>query len=68
MREIVKVRAASNGELTVAIPKDIRSAISLRAGDKMMVALRGGQIILTVESRNGSSKSKRNGSKSSSKR
>lgn len=58
MREIVKVRAASNGELTVAIPKEIRSAVSLRAGDKMMVALRGKEIVLTVEPRNGSKKSK----------
>lgn len=52
MREIVKVRAASNGELTIAIPKEIRSAIALKAGDKMMVALRGREVVLTVE-RNG---------------
>lgn len=49
MREIVKVRAASNGELTIAIPKEIRSAIALKAGDKMMVALRGREVVLTVE-------------------
>lgn len=58
MREIVKVRAGTNDQLTIAIPKDIRSAISLKAGDKMMVALRGREIILTVEPRNGSKKSK----------
>lgn len=53
MRKIVKVRAASNGELTVAVPKEIRSAISLKAGDKMMVALRGREVVLTIERRNG---------------
>lgn len=58
MREIVKVRAASNGELTIAIPKDIRSAIALKAGDRIMVALRGVEIVLTVEQANGSKKSK----------
>lgn len=58
MREIVKVRAASNGELTIAIPKDIRSAIALKAGDRIMVALRGMEIVLTVEQVNGSKKSK----------
>lgn len=52
MREIVKVQAASNGKLTIAIPKEIRSAITLKAGDKMIVALRGREVVLTVE-RNG---------------
>lgn len=62
MREIVKVRAASNGELTIAIPKEIRSAIALKAGDKMMVALRGAEVVLTVEKSYGSKKSSRRNS------
>lgn len=50
MREIVKVRAASNGEITVAIPKDIRAVVPLKAGDKVMLTARMNQIVLTVES------------------
>lgn len=53
MREIVKVRAASNGEITVAIPKDIRAVVPLKAGDKVMLTARMNQIVLTVEADDG---------------
>lgn len=64
MREIVKVRAGTNEQVTVAIPKGIRAVIPLKAGDRVMMTARGGQIILEPE-KNGSSKSKRNGVKPS---
>jgi AbrB family looped-hinge helix DNA binding protein len=49
MREIVKVRAGSNGEISVAIPKDIRAVVPLKAGDKVLMTARGGQIIIEAE-------------------
>lgn len=58
MREIVKVRAASNGEITVAIPRDIRAVVPLKAGDKVLLTARMGQITLTPEKPDGSKKSK----------
>lgn len=56
MREIVKVRAGSNEQVTVAIPVGIRAVVPLKAGDRVMMTARGGQIILEKE--NGSSKPK----------
>lgn len=58
MREIVKVRAGSNGEISVAIPKDIRAVVPLKAGDKVMMTARGGLITIEREKVNGSKKSK----------
>jgi bifunctional DNA-binding transcriptional regulator/antitoxin component of YhaV-PrlF toxin-antitoxin module len=52
MREIVKIRAGSNGEISVAIPKDIRAVVPLKAGDKVLMTARGGQIIIEAESPN----------------
>lgn len=56
MRGIVKVRAGSNGEISVAIPKDIRAVVSLKAGDKVLMTARGGQIVLTPEKHDGRKK------------
>ena len=50
MREIVKVRASSNGEITIAIPKDIRAVVPLKAGDKVLLTARGGLITIEQES------------------
>jgi AbrB family looped-hinge helix DNA binding protein len=49
MREIVKVRASSNGEITIAIPKDIRAVVPLKAGDKVMLTARGRLITIELE-------------------
>lgn len=68
MREIVKVRAGSNGEISVAIPKDIRAVVPLKAGDKVMMTARGGLITLTPERSDGPKKSKSNGVKAPAKR
>lgn len=49
MREIVKVRQASNDEIVIAIPKDIRAVVPLKAGDKVLLTARKGEITVTPE-------------------
>lgn len=58
MRQIVKVRAGTREQVTVAIPVGIRAVVPLKAGDRVMMTARGGQIILEPEKVNGSSKPK----------
>ena len=47
MREFVKVRQASNGEITIAIPKEIRAVVPLKAGERVLLTARGG--LITIE-------------------
>lgn len=58
MRQIIKVRQGAKQELLVSIPVGIRAVVPLKAGDKVMMTARGGQITLTPEKPNGSKKSK----------
>lgn len=54
----MKVRQGAKQELLISIPVGIRAVVPLKAGDKVMMTARGGQIMLTPEKPNGSKKSK----------